>query len=113
MISVFLKWLKEHKICPVCKFYLVKKGSLRKSSLDLIIDDSIKEKEKIEKFFPYKTSDNNSDCNMDELNASDDISKLINEENNKSEKKLEIWIFLLMKNKVYFLLLRFFFIIYV
>ena len=67
---------------PVCKFYLVKKGSLRKSSLDLIIDDSIKEKEKIEKIFPYKTSDNNSDCNMDELNASDDISKLINEENN-------------------------------
>jgi hypothetical protein len=80
--SCLFEWLKEHKICPVCKFYLVKKGSLRKSSLDLIIDDSIKEKEKIEKIFPYKTSENNSDCNMDELNASDDISKLINEENN-------------------------------
>jgi len=76
------EWLKEHKICPVCKFYLVKKGSLRKSSLDLIIDDSIKEKEKIEKMFPYKKSENSSDCNMDESNVSDDISKFINEENN-------------------------------
>ena len=92
------EWLKEHKICPVCKYYLVKKGSLRKSSLDLIIDDSIKEKEKIEKIFPYKKSENSIDCNMEELNNSDDISKLINEENNNiniiSEKirKLDFFI---------------------
>ena len=76
------EWIKEHRTCPVCKFYLVKRGSARKSSLDLIIDDSIKEKEKMEKIFPYKISENSDFCNMEDLTISDDISKLINEENN-------------------------------
>ena len=78
-------WIKEHKICPVCKFNLVKKGTVKKSSLDLIIDDSIKEKEKIEKIFPNKDKKINNEIiniNNNEENFSDDISKYINEEDN-------------------------------
>ena len=68
----FHEWIKEHRICPVCKFYLVKKGSVRKSSLDLIIDDTIKEEEKIEKIFPEKKDDI-------DMNNSYDISKYIDD----------------------------------
>ena len=85
--NCLFEWIKDHKICPVCKYYLVKKGNARKSSLDLIIDDSIKEKEKIEKNFPDKINSNNiiidnSISDINEMNISDDISMLIDDENN-------------------------------
>ena len=51
---------------------VVKKGSVRKSSLDLIIDDTIKEEEKIEKIFPEKKDDI-------DMNNSYDISKYIDD----------------------------------
>lgn len=38
----FLEWTKEHKICPVCEFEIIKK-SIRKSSLDIMTDNAIKE----------------------------------------------------------------------
>ena len=55
--------------------------------MDLIIDDSIKEKEKIEKNFPDKINSNNiiidnSISDINEMNISDDISMLIDDENN-------------------------------
>ena len=53
----------------------------------MIIDDSIKEKEKIEKNFPDKINSNNiiidnSISDINEMNISDDISMLIDDENN-------------------------------
>ena len=75
----FYDWIKEHRICPVCKFYLIKKGSVRKSSLDLIIDDTIKEKEKIDKIFQEKNKDKD---NIDMNKNSNDISKYIDDIDN-------------------------------
>ena len=58
----------------------------KKSSLDLIIDDSIREKEKIEKIFPVKDKINENGIvnikNNNEKDFYDDINKFINEEDN-------------------------------
>ena len=58
----------------------------KKSSLDLIIDDSIREKEKIEKIFPIKEKINENGIvnikNNNEKDFYDDINKFINEEDN-------------------------------
>ena len=43
-----IEWTKEHKICPVCEFEIIKKG-IRKSSLDIITDSTIKEDVEIQK----------------------------------------------------------------
>jgi hypothetical protein len=84
--NCLFEWIKEHKICPVCKFNLVKRGVAKKSSLDLIIDDSIREKEKIEKIFPVKDNINENGIinikNNKEEEFYDDISKFINDEDN-------------------------------
>ena len=51
----------------------------------MIIDDSIKEKEKMEKIFPNKDKINENriiSIDNNEINFSDDISKFINEEDN-------------------------------
>ena len=99
--NCFYDWVKEHKICPVCKFPIIKKGTVRKSSLDLIIDDTIKEESKIEKSFPPPDSE------IDHLdkkissgkinNYEIDIVKLIDSENNNiniiGEKKDEMEMF--------------------
>ena len=78
----FLDWVKEHKICPVCKYPIIKKGFVRKSSLDIVLDDSIKEESKIEKSFPPPDLDDdielNNKCNDNYI----DIIKLIDNENN-------------------------------
>ena len=77
------EWIKEHRICPVCKFSLIKRGATKKSSLDLIIDESIKEKEKIEKIFPEEMNENRIiNIKGNELNVEEDISKYINDEDN-------------------------------
>ena len=89
-------WVKEHKICPVCKFPIIQKGFVRKSSLDIILDDTIKEGEQIEKNFPLSHEDINDQKekknNVD--NDSIDIVKLIDNENNNiniiGEKKYEM-----------------------
>ena len=90
----FNDWVKEHKICPVCKFPIIKKGVVRKSSLDLMIDDTIKEESKIGKSFP---SPNINDAEKTNNNIDDnhiDIIKLIDNENNNiniiGEKKEEL-----------------------
>ena len=76
-------WIKEHRICPVCKFSLIRRGGVKKSSLDLIIDESIKEKEKIEKVFPEEIIENSLyNFENKELNDKEDISKFITEEDN-------------------------------
>ena len=84
--NCLFEWIKEHKICPVCKYNLVKRGMAKKSSLDLIIDDSIREKEKIEKIFPVKDKINENGIvnikNNNEKDYYDDINKFINEEDN-------------------------------
>ena len=84
--NCLFEWIKEHKICPVCKYNLVKRGMAKKSSLDLIIDDSIREKEKIEKIFPVKDKINENGIvnikNNNEKDFYDDINKFINEEDN-------------------------------
>ena len=58
----------------------------KKSSLDLIIDDSIREKEKIEKIFPVKDNINENGIinikNNKEEEFYDDITKFINDEEN-------------------------------
>ena len=71
----FYDWVKEHKICPVCKFTIIKRGTIRKSSIDLIIDDTIKEEEQIEKII-QSPHINNSD-----KKTTDDIVQLIDNEN--------------------------------
>ena len=94
----FLDWAKEHKICPVCKFPILKKGVVRKSSLDLILDDTIKEESKIEKSFPLSDSESENidkQKNIDIINDNEiDIMKLIDNENNNiniiGEKKEEM-----------------------
>ena len=89
-------WVKEHKICPVCKFPIIQKGFMRKSSLDIIIDDTIKEEEKIKKTFPLSHEDVNDkkEINNNFENDSIDIVKLIDNENNNiniiGEKKNEM-----------------------
>jgi len=90
----FNDWVKEHKICPVCKFPIIKKGVVRKSSLDLMIDDTIKEESKIGKSFP---SPNINDAEKTNNNIDDnhiDIIKLIDNENNNiniiGEKKEDL-----------------------
>lgn len=92
----FYEWAKEHKICPVCKFPIIKKGLVRKSSLDLMIDDTIKEESKIEKSFPTPKKNNNSlkkkldNCEDNSI----DIINLIDNDNNNiniiGEKKEEM-----------------------
>lgn len=90
----FYEWAKEHKICPVCKFPIIKKGLVRKSSLDLMIDDTIKEESKIEKSFPTPKKNNNSlkkkHCDDNAI----DIINLIDNDNNNiniiGEKKEEM-----------------------
>lgn len=69
----FLDWVKEHKICPVCKFPIIKKGIVRKSSLDIMIDDTIKEESKIEKGVLL--------ANKDEENYKNDLEKSLKDEN--------------------------------
>ncbi len=77
-------WVKGHKICPVCKFPIIQKGFVRKSSLDIILDDTIKEGEQIEKTFPLSHEDINGqkEINNNIDNDSIDIVKLIDNENN-------------------------------
>jgi hypothetical protein len=97
----FLDWVKEHKICPVCKFPIIKKGSLRKSSLDIMIDDTIKEESKIEKSCILANRDEkNNNINVDKGLKDDnhiDIVKLIDEQNNNiniiGEKNEELDLF--------------------
>ena len=89
----FYDWVKEHKICPICKFPIIKKGIVRKSSLDLIIDDTIKEESKIEKGFLLPNNNDNINDNNNDFKFNDndneifdgntiDIVKLIDNENN-------------------------------
>ena len=99
----FYDWVKEHKICPICKFPIIKKGIVRKSSLDLIIDDTIKEESKIEKSVLLPNNDtngndikinNNKNHNGYFDDNTIDILKLIDNENNNiniiGEKKEEM-----------------------
>ena len=87
-----LSWVKEHKICPVCKFPIMKKGVVRKSSLDLVLDDTILEESKITKSIPsvYIGDLNDKIINYDTI----DIFKLIDDEKNNinilGEKKDDI-----------------------
>lgn len=93
----FYDWVKEHKICPVCKFSIVRKGFVRKSSIDIIIDETIKQEEQIEK--SISTNFDNSDKNLKKYleNNPIDIVKLIDNENSNiniiGEKKDEMELF--------------------
>jgi hypothetical protein len=90
----FYDWVKEHKICPVCKFSIVRKGFVRKSSIDIIIDETIKQEQQIGK--SISTNINNNDKNLNNYleNNSIDIVKLIDNENSNiniiGEKKDEM-----------------------
>ena len=92
----FYDWVKEHKICPVCKFSIIKRGLIRKSSIDLIIDDTIKEDAQIEKSIqsPYKYNIDKKINHKFENNSYDEIIKSIDSENNNiniiGEKKEEM-----------------------
>ena len=96
----FLDWAKEHKICPVCKYPIIKKGFVRKSSLDLVLDDSIKEESKIEKSFPPPNINNNDELTINNNNDDNniDIIKLIDNENNniniigEKKEKMDLYI---------------------
>ena len=81
--NCFLEWVKEHKICPVCKFPIIKKGMVRKSSLDIIID----EESKIEKniILTNNVGFHKNDIingNSDSEDSSIDIVKMIDNNNN-------------------------------
>ena len=100
--NCFYDWVKEHKICPVCKFPLIKKGTVRKSSLDIIMDDTIKEESKIEKSFILTNNNGFHNKNIiDGFSDSDDnsidIVKMIDNKNNNiniiGEKKEECDLF--------------------
>ena len=90
----FYDWVKEHKICPVCKFSIIRRGFVRKSSIDIIIDETIKQEEQIGK--SISTNINNNDKNLNNYleNNSIDIVKLIDNENSNiniiGEKKDEM-----------------------
>ena len=92
----FYDWIKEHKICPVCKFTIIRKGIVRKSSIDIMLDDTIKEEEQIEKSIqsPYINNEDENKNHKVENNFSDGIVKLIDNENNNiniiGEKKDEM-----------------------
>ena len=92
----FYDWVKEHKICPVCKFTIIRKGIVRKSSIDIMLDDTIKEEEQIEKSIqsPYINNEDENKNHKVENNFSDGIVKLIDNENNNiniiGEKKDEM-----------------------
>ena len=88
----FYQWVKEHRICPVCKFNIMKKGSARKSSLDLMIDDAIKEKIQINKTFPDE--DMNQESGKEQFNIIDMIDHENNNINIIGEKKFELDFFL-------------------
>jgi len=81
--NCFYDWVKEHKICPVCKYPIIKKGMVRKSSLDIIID----EESKIEKNIILNHNDNFNNKNIinghsDSDDNSIDIVKMIDNTNN-------------------------------
>lgn len=93
----FYNWAKEHKICPVCKYSIIRKGFVRKSSIDIIIDETIKQEEQIEKSISTNI-DNNDKVEKKHLeNNSIDIIKLIDNENSNiniiGEKKDEMELF--------------------
>jgi hypothetical protein len=97
-------WVKQHKICPVCKFPIIQKGCVRKSSLDIILDDTIKEEAQIErKISKISQNVNNNEENkinnnnnfVDNNNKNTiDITQLIDNENSNiniiGEKKCEM-----------------------
>ena len=81
--NCFYDWVKEHKICPVCKYPIIKKGMVRKSSLDIIID----EESKIEKNIILNHNDDFNNTNIinghsDSDDNSIDIVKMIDNTNN-------------------------------
>jgi hypothetical protein len=96
-------WVKQHKICPVCKFPIIQKGCVRKSSLDIILDDTIKEEAQIEKKISKisqnvnneenKINNNNNFVDNNNKNIID-ITQLIDNENSNiniiGEKKCEM-----------------------
>ena len=96
-------WVKQHKICPVCKFPILKKGFVRKSSLDIMLDDTIKEEAQIERKISKISQDFNKKDNKikndvgDKKNNTIDITQLIDNENNNiniiGEKKTELDLF--------------------
>jgi hypothetical protein len=93
----FYNWVKEHKICPVCKFSIVRKGFVRKSSIDIIIDETIKQEEQIGKSISNNIDNNNKNMKNQLENNSIDIVKLIDNENSNiniiGEKKDEMELF--------------------
>ena len=96
-------WVKQHKICPVCKFPILKKGFVRKSSLDIMLDDTIKEEAQIERKISKISQDFNKKDNKikndvgDKKNNTIDITQLIDNENSNiniiGEKKTELDLF--------------------
>ena len=93
----FYDWVKDHKICPVCKYSIVRKGFVRKSSIDIIIDETIKQEQEIGKSISTNIAHNNKSVTKQLENNSIDIVKLIDNENSNiniiGEKKDEMELF--------------------
>ena len=93
----FYDWVKDHKICPVCKFSIARRGFVRKSSIDIIIDETIKQEEQIKKSISTNIESNDKNMKNHLENNSIDIVKLLDNENSNiniiGEKKDEMELF--------------------